>query len=101
VERLDSVGPPVGLLPGIAYASQTVSIRGGDRLFFYTDGLTDRSNRDGSSFGEEGLIEAARRCQHASPANMTEMILEESERFADGVPPDDDVTLLVVKCYRE
>ena len=99
VERLDSVGPPVGLFPEMPYQPQLLELRGGDRLFFYTDGLTDRANRAGDNFGEEGVIAAARKSQHATPAHMTEMILAESERFAQGVPPDDDVTILVLKCY--
>jgi len=100
LERLGAGGPPIGLLPDIHYAEQGVALQPGDRLLFYTDGLTDRPNRAGENYGDERLAAVLRACAHASPAHMTELILQDNDEFARATPPDDDISMLIVKCYK-
>src|SRR5262249_59100823 len=53
LERLGAGGPPIGLLPDIHYAEQGFALQPGDRLLFYTDGLTDPPNRHGATYGHD------------------------------------------------
>lgn len=48
LEFLEPSGPPLGILPGISYANQRLSLSGGERLLFVTDGCYewDRSAED-------------------------------------------------------
>lgn len=101
LQFLQAGGPPIGLLPDIHYTEQTVALGPGDRLLFYTDGLTDRPNRDHDNYGGERLANALRACSHASPTHMTELILRDNDQFAQQTPPDDDISLLIVKCYKQ
>jgi len=100
LELLHAGGPPIGLLPDVHYTEQAVALGPGDRLLFYTDGLTDRPNPDHDNYGEERLAKALRACAHASPAHMTQLILQDNDQFAQQTPPDDDISLLIVKCYK-
>lgn len=56
VDRLGHGGPPVGLLPDVAYEGVEFSLLPGDRLFLTTDGITECPSPDGVELGEEGLI---------------------------------------------
>jgi len=68
----------------------------GDRLLFYTDGITDRENEAGAPYEVDRLsiaLEAARRFPAGAAVNA---LVADIEFFADGREPDDDQTLLLV-----
>src|SRR5262249_7638990 len=56
----------------------------GDRLLFYTDGITERQNRVGTMLGLERLIEALRSDACDAPNGLLRHVIEEIESFADG-----------------
>jgi sigma-B regulation protein RsbU (phosphoserine phosphatase) len=51
VERLPSTGRPPGLYPGGGYEEQALSLRPGDALFLFTDGLVEAEDESGEPFG--------------------------------------------------
>ena len=68
----------------------------GDRVMFFTDGITDRQSLDGTMFDAERLCAALTRSAPGSPAQIVDAIVNELDRFAGGQEPDDDQTLLVM-----
>ncbi len=76
----------------------------GDVVVLFTDGLTDRRDKAGRAFGHRRLQLAVQKA--ASPggaagiAGVRETVLAEVTAFADGTPPDDDVTLVVCSLDR-
>ena len=68
----------------------------GDRVMFFTDGITDRQSLDGTMFDAERLCAALTRFASDSPAAIVDAIVQELDRFAGGQEPDDDQTLLVL-----
>ncbi len=70
-------------------------LQAGDRLMLYTDGITERFNPQGQCYEVERLCEIfAEKCDNDVRKNMT-MIMEDVNRFADGLPAQDDQALLV------
>jgi sigma-B regulation protein RsbU (phosphoserine phosphatase) len=61
VEVLKGDGAVLGLLPEWSYKGSVVRLDAGDRLLLFTDGVTEAANRQEEEFGEERLIQAARR----------------------------------------
>ncbi|MEA3274680.1 MAG: SpoIIE family protein phosphatase [Pseudomonadota bacterium] len=55
VNPVGIAGVPVGMVPGINYESTTQDLDKGDRLFLYSDGITECENVKGEAFGEEQL----------------------------------------------
>lgn len=99
VISLDSVGNlPLGLFPEQEYEQSTQTLRPGDQIVFYTDGITDATNPTGSMFGMGRLDEALANC-HLDADGLIEAVLEALQDFTDGEPAADDRTLLVAKVY--
>jgi phosphoserine phosphatase RsbU/P len=69
----------------------------GDRLLFYTDGITDRENAGGVPYDLERLTSALDDGRGLPPASMVDCIVADLEMFADGHEADDDQTLLLVE----
>lgn len=55
VEFVGDGGLPVGLIPQASYSSFTVTLAPGDRLFLYSDGVTECSDPADQEFGQDRL----------------------------------------------
>jgi serine phosphatase RsbU (regulator of sigma subunit) len=74
-----------------------VGLQSGDRLLFYTDGITERQAADDTMYGDaERLTGAVAFVSTRDPQAIIDHVVADLERFADGQEPDDDQTLLVV-----
>lgn len=93
--QFEAAGTPLGLLPGMTYASERHSFDPGTRLLFYTDGLTEVFRGD-EEFGPERLLESFLN----SPAQKADGILDSLwaaiDEFAEGGRQGDDMTALAL-----
>ncbi|MFZ0884588.1 MAG: SpoIIE family protein phosphatase [Candidatus Acidiferrales bacterium] len=96
IERLDTGGPVVGLIPDCAYEQAGVILHPGDRLVIYTDGVSEAMNRALEEWGEDRLIAAVRSAENCSAAETILRIMQAADAFADGAPQHDDMTLVVM-----
>jgi serine phosphatase RsbU (regulator of sigma subunit) len=96
---LETTAMPVGLLAQADFAMEEQSLRPGDALIAYTDGVTEAANARGQFFGRKRLRDTA--VAHAGkPCGAVQAaILEAVERFTGGAPQADDITLCVME-YR-
>jgi serine phosphatase RsbU (regulator of sigma subunit) len=97
LERLDSTGIPVGMLPGASWREETVELQAGDLLCVYTDGVTEAVNERDEEFGLERLSEIVRRGARRPVRELCDTILSSVADFAQGVPQYDDQTLLLAR----
>jgi serine phosphatase RsbU (regulator of sigma subunit) len=68
-----------------------------DVLVLYTDGVTEASDRRGQLFGERRLRTVVTAHADRSADGIVGAISDAVDRFAGGVAPSDDLTLLVIK----
>jgi sigma-B regulation protein RsbU (phosphoserine phosphatase) len=68
----------------------------GDRLLFYTDGVSERFNPAGEQYEERRLQIQLQMDGITGPGELVDAIMGDVNRFAAGRPPDDDQFLLVV-----
>ena len=75
----------------------SVKLDSGDILVFYSDGLTEASNRDGKFFGARRLQALLESNAHRSSGEIADRMLEEVQEFTQGGAITDDRTLVVMK----
>ena len=93
--QLESTGTPLGMLPGMRYASQICPFPPGARLLFYTDGLTEVF-RGEEEFGTERLIDAFCECPSGKADDILGALWTAIEDFSQGSPQGDDMTALAL-----
>jgi serine phosphatase RsbU (regulator of sigma subunit)/pSer/pThr/pTyr-binding forkhead associated (FHA) protein len=97
LRRIEADGMPVGLFDFAPYSSSRCTLKPGDTIVMYSDGVTEAQSSDGSEFGEARLIEVVQQ-HHGEPAgDLLKHIVEDVQTFARGVEQYDDVTALVVR----
>jgi sigma-B regulation protein RsbU (phosphoserine phosphatase) len=92
---LESGGPVIGMLRDSAYREGVVSLRPGDVLVAYTDGLCETSNAAGEEWGWARFQETVEACADEPARDIVAGVLQCAEDFAAGAPPKEDATLWV------
>ena len=75
----------------------TIKMNAGDRLFLYTDGVTEAQNKGQELLGDEALEELLRRHTDAGTANLIDEVIKAIRAFADGAEQADDITMLTFR----
>ena len=98
VERLSIGGPLLGVMPNLRYTSGKISLRPGDAVVLFTDGVTEAMGAKMEEYTEtrlQALLLANRDC---SAPELVQRIQDDIEAFTGPVQAlSDDRTLLVLK----
>ena len=94
VELIQASGLPIGILPDGKFAEQTVHLSSGDRVYLYTDGLTETMSPDGEEFGTTGLVRALEETRHLPLKENLSATVESATRWRDSSSVQDDISLL-------
>jgi len=90
-ERIDVRGGRIlGMYPGKAYRSSRLRLEPGDRLFLYTDGVTEAMDRSGCLYGNARLETLL----GTRPDDLCTAVKESVDEFARGAESSDDLTML-------
>lgn len=95
--RLDSLTPPVGLLPVLAAVQNTVQLQAGDWLIVFSDGIPEATNGAGAEFGDEKLRDTVTSSNGAAAAHVCDRICAAVESHSRGQRQADDITLIAVR----
>ncbi|HWB16401.1 MAG TPA: SpoIIE family protein phosphatase [Vicinamibacterales bacterium] len=95
VDRFDRTGLVLGVTADWAYTSGTTTIDPGDRLVFFTDGITEATSSSDEEFGDERLVDTIRR-HRAEPADALARTLSDVVSTWTGGTFQDDATLIVL-----
>jgi len=95
--ELESPGVyPLGIEPyQIEIPVTEVKLLPGDRFLVYTDGLSERFNAAGETYGEERLLKPLATDNATVPQDVVAAIMGDVEQFAGNHPADDDQALLL------
>ena len=88
--------PPLLMMPLPLIPASAIQLQPGDRVLFYTDGVTERIDRQGHMYDFPRLAAVLSEAVTMPPARMIEQVVDDLERFADGQEPEDDVTLVAI-----
>jgi sigma-B regulation protein RsbU (phosphoserine phosphatase) len=97
LERIESNGLLIGVLPDSDYPVCEIPLSLGDRFLLYTDGIIEPENASGDPFGDYELEGTVRRNQWRSPRDLSEKLLRDLRRWQPpSITQQDDITLIVI-----
>jgi serine phosphatase RsbU (regulator of sigma subunit) len=97
VECLGEGGPVLGVLAGACFANGQTTLRPGETLLGYSDGIAECQDENGVEFGVERLTAAARISRGPSASGTLFSVLGAAKDFAGRQPREDDMALIVVR----
>ncbi|HWQ03587.1 MAG TPA: SpoIIE family protein phosphatase [Candidatus Nitrosotenuis sp.] len=98
VRRLGARATILGMLEDAVPddVAEEIPLTRGERIFLYTDGLTEVWNPQGEMLGTDGLEEIVRRAAGQPLADVKNFVLGEVDAFRHG-PATDDVSLVILE----
>lgn len=94
-------GNPLGFDKTSMYKSKALPLAPGDKLILFTDGLIESKNPTNAQWGRRQLYKLIESNRETSATEIRNEIVDKAFKFFDGVPPDDDVTVVVAEVSTE
>jgi phosphoserine phosphatase RsbU/P len=98
MEFLDKGGLPLGIDPSAVYETGSVSLRAGDTLVMFTDGVVEAFNAAGEEFGNGRWLDAIRNLPSGTAAQSLQYLMRQVDEFVGATRQADDITCLVFQC---
>nr|MCR5661555.1 serine/threonine-protein phosphatase [bacterium] len=95
VEKISGEGLPIGILEGETWDENQVTLEKGDRVFVFTDGLTEARAQDGELFSLDRVIEILKQSQNHSCGQSIKKLRDAAVSFSGGEFSDDMAILAV------
>ncbi|HTU51798.1 MAG TPA: SpoIIE family protein phosphatase [Acidobacteriaceae bacterium] len=96
VVRLDRGGTVVGLLDDMQYEEGALTLRSGDIIIAYSDGVTEPENEFGD-FGEERMVELVHRNRHLPLEEISGALMQALKDWIGGEEQPDDITIVLAR----
>lgn len=84
----------VGGMTHTRYKDYEFTLKKGDSLFLYTDGVPEANNKEHMLFSTEKMVGALNREPNASPDKLIDNVFSELDAFVQGFEQTDDITML-------
>jgi sigma-B regulation protein RsbU (phosphoserine phosphatase) len=97
MEILGTGGMPVGLWHDLDFDCFDTFISQGDRIFLYSDGVTECKNATDESFGENRLVAHLKQCTEHPLDELLEGLLAKLRTWRGDMIFEDDLSLLAIE----
>ena len=89
-------------MDGLPYTNNTIKLNKGDRLFIYTDGITEATNDYDELYGEDRLLSVLKSVQGTGKTSrdILDIVRNDLNDFVLEAPQFDDITMLCM-IYKE
>lgn len=94
---LEGYGSPIGFCDNPEYEQHAVTLLPGDRLYLFTDGITEAANAENEQFGDHRLCKAIEQTRNRPLADGLSNLLESVESWCGKSDLHDDVAVLAVE----
>ena len=97
VKEILQVGLPLGGIQGERYSQEEHPFEPGDTMVFLSDGLPEAENAAGEMLGYEAVMDCIKSNKSEDPESIKNTLLNLGDTWLNGVPLQDDITIVVVK----
>jgi sigma-B regulation protein RsbU (phosphoserine phosphatase) len=97
VSQIELPGVPLGSFAGSSYDEITFDLSVGDVFVFCSDGVSEANDALGREFGYERLMDVIREHCAGPSRSLVDAIFAAVEDFRGETPPNDDMTVVVVR----
>lgn len=84
-------------MEGMRYKCGSMQLEPGDKVFQYTDGVTEATNKDNELYGMQRLEKILCENKDRSPSELLPRIKEDIDAFVGEAPQFDDITMLCLE----
>lgn len=88
---------PLGAFSNSTYDQELVRVAAGDRLFLYTDGVTEATDAEGRFFGQERLLAVLEEAAEGTPQQLKNAVRDALCQHTGGSLAHDDVTHMALE----
>ena len=100
VVLLKAQGVPLGITADIRSSNETITLKTGDVVALYTDGVTEAVNGRREQFEMDRLQKTVRSASTLTAAGIMEKVREELASFVGDQPQFDDITMMIIKANK-
>jgi len=93
----DKHGLVIGGMDGINYKEYVMMLRPGEKLFLYTDGVTEATDSEDRLFGTERMLDALNMDPGAVPQQLLKNVRSAVDGFVQEAEQFDDLTMLALQ----
>lgn len=84
-------------MEGIKYKAGSMFLEPGDKIFQYTDGVTEATDSDSKLFGMERLETSLNKVKDGTPMEILNSVKKDIDDFVNVAPQFDDITMLCLE----
>ena len=84
-------------MEGMRYKAGSMTLEPGDKLFQYTDGVTEATDSDSKLFGMERLEASLNKIKNGTPKDILESVKNDIDDFVNVALQFDDITMLCLE----
>jgi len=92
-----NLGTALGFEPGLDFERTELSMKPGDALVFYTDGVNEAFNLENECYGDNRLLADSADLADRPPIAFTAGLLEKVRSHAGTAPQSDDIAILTMR----
>ena len=87
----------LGGIKGVSYSDNEITLKHGDRIFMYTDGLTEAHKNVEDLFGSARMLEVLNKNSTLPPDELLSAVKAKVDEFVGDEPQFDDMTMLALE----
>jgi sigma-B regulation protein RsbU (phosphoserine phosphatase) len=84
----------LGVMPDLPYADMSIDFKAGDKLFMFTDGVSECMNEQNEEFDEKRIVDFLEKHASSNVIDLVEKMKEALDQFQGNAEQHDDITML-------
>ena len=95
--QLKESGIVLGCMEPFPFTEEKISLKPGETLLIYSDGITEAVNPENEELGESKLVQIISENQELSAEEIVKKVIDTVKEYTGTSPQTDDITLLIIK----